>query len=173
VYVVVTGPPGSGKSTLSRELAGFLDLPLLVKDDYKQAALDDEPAETLAASRVAGRKAVQAMLSAARVAKQGVLDSVWVDRPKALSQIADLRAVGEVVEVFCRCDVDTMRRRYLNRAPTRGPGHFDDERDEEELWPSEALRPLGGPWPVVEVDTSGPVDVPDVAERVRRRRSRR
>ena len=173
MYVVVTGPPGSGKSTLSRELARLLDLPLLAKDDYKQAALDHEPAETVEDSRVTGRKAVQAMLSAARVAKQGVLDSVWVDRPGALSQIADLQAVGEVVEVFCRCDVDTMRRRYLERAPTKGPGHFDDERDEEELWPPEALRPLGGPWPVVEADTSGPVDVPELAEWVRRTRSRR
>ena len=43
----------------------------------------------------------------------------------------------------------------------------------EELWPEDALRPLAGGWPVVEVDTSGPVDVRDVAERVRRTRSRR
>ncbi len=66
-----------------------------------------------------------------------------------------------------------MRRRYRERAPTKGPGHFDEERADEELWPPEALEPLAGTWPVVEVDTSGPVDVPDVAARVRRTRSPR
>jgi chloramphenicol 3-O-phosphotransferase len=31
-YVVVTGPPPSGKSTLARALAALLDLPLLVRE---------------------------------------------------------------------------------------------------------------------------------------------
>jgi ABC-type lipoprotein export system ATPase subunit len=35
-----------------------------------------------------------------------------------------------------------------------------------------ALHPLAGPWLVIEVDTSVTVDVRDVAERVRRTRSR-
>jgi predicted kinase len=173
VYVVVTGPPASGKSTLSRELAALLALPLLAKDDYKQALLDDAAVMTVDESRATGRRAVQAMLSAARAGGHGVLDSVWVDRVRALREIDGLQAIGEVVEVFCRCDEETMRRRYRERAPTKGPGHFDDERADGELWPPEALEPLAGPWPVVEVDTSGHVDVRDVAARVRRTRSPR
>lgn len=50
---------------------------------------------------------------------------------------------------------------------------LDEQRPDEELWPEDALRPLDGGWPVVEVDTSGPVDVRDVAELVRRMHSRR
>ena len=157
---------------MSRELARLLELPLLAKDEYKQALLDDEPARTVEDSRVVGREAVQAMLSAARAGRRGVLDSVWVDRDRARSEIRVLQGIGEVVEVFCRCDPDTMRQRYRDRTPTKGPGHFDDARYDDELWPAEALSPLAGPWPVIEADTSGDVDVLDVAARIRRRRSR-
>jgi hypothetical protein len=66
-----------------------------------------------------------------------------------------------------------MRSRYEQRATGKGEGHFDEQRPDEELWPEDALRPLAGGWPVVEVDTSGPVDVREVAERVTRTRSRR
>jgi predicted kinase len=105
-YVVVTGPPASGKSSLSRVLAEELGLPLLAKDDFKQHLLDREQPATVEESRETGRAAVRAMLAAARGAGRGVLDSVWVDRVQA---VRDLAALGDVVEVFCRCDVETMR----------------------------------------------------------------
>ena len=111
-----------------------------------------------------------ALLAVARDAGSGVLDSVWVDRDRSVRRLRDL---GDVVEVFCRAEVDLMRSRYERRAPGKGDGHFDEQRPDEELWPEDALRPLDGGWPVVEVDTSGPVDVREVAERVRRTRSRR
>ena len=164
MYVVVTGPPGSGKSTLSRALADALGLPLLAKDEIKQQLIDEHPVPTVGVSREVGAAAVRALLVAARDRGEGVLDSVWVDRSRAVGMLAELPAV---VEVFCRCDVETMRERYVRRAPARGPGHFDDERPDDELWPSRSLRPLAGGWPVVEVDTSGPVDVDEVVARLR------
>ena len=168
-YVVVTGPPASGKSSLSRVLAEELGLPLLAKDDFKQHLLDREQPATVEESRETGRAAVRAMLAAARGVGRGVLDSVWVDRVQAAR---DLAALGDVVEVFCRCDVDTMRARYAVRAPTKGPRHFDEERAETELWPDPALHPLAAGWPVVEVVTDDVVDVRDVVSRIRRARPR-
>jgi hypothetical protein len=95
---------------------------------------------------------------------EAVLDSVWADRTTAVRRLA---ALGEVVEVFCRCDLDLMRERYARRAPTKGAGHFDAERPAEELWPPRSLGPLAGGWPVLEVDTVGPVDVDEVVGRIR------
>jgi hypothetical protein len=39
VFVVVSGPPASGKTTLSRAIAPVLGLPLIAKDTIKQALM--------------------------------------------------------------------------------------------------------------------------------------
>jgi predicted kinase len=163
VYVVVTGPPASGKTCLSRELAVVLGLPLLAKDVIKQGLIDVLGAADVDTSRALGRASVAALLAVAADNGGAVLDSVWVDRRRAVDQ---LRSLGKVVEVFCRADVDVMRSRYRERARTKGPGHFDEARPEDELWPDTALRPLDGGWPLIEVDTSGPVDVAALATAV-------
>jgi predicted kinase len=176
VYVVVTGPPASGKSTLARAVAGELGLPLLAKDTVKQALLDVWGAADVEASKDVGRAAVAVLLAVARDTGSGVLDSVWVDRARARVELA---ALPDLVELFCRVDVETMRARYETRSMTKGAGHFDDERSDDELWPAEAQAPLDGGWPVLEVDTTGSVDVPALVVQVRdvgrarRRRSRR
>lgn len=58
-----------------------------------------------------------------------------------------------------------MRARYRARSLTRGPGHFDEERSEEELWGAHTSTPLGL-GPLLEVDTSGEVDVSAAAAAV-------
>ena len=109
MYVVVTGPAGSGKSTLSRPLAEQLRLPLLVKDSFKEALLEQGPVATVEDSRVVGRAAVLAMLSAARSLEGG---SSTACGSTARSSASDRRAAeAEVVEVFCRCGSRTMRQR--------------------------------------------------------------
>jgi len=163
MYVVVTGPPASGKSTLARVLADRLGWPLLAKDAIKERLVREAEPRTVEESRELGREAVRLLLTAATRVDQAVLDSVWVDRAAAVRRLA---ALGEVVEVFCRCDLDVMRERYRHRAPTKGAGHFDAERPEEELWPPQSLDPLRGGWPVLEVDTGGPADVGEVAGRI-------
>ena len=63
------GWPGSGKSTPAAALAAELGLPLLAKDEIKEALVEGlgRP-ETAAASQRLGRAAVLAMLSTARTA---------------------------------------------------------------------------------------------------------
>ena len=161
-YVVVSGPPASGKSFLAPALATALDLPLLAKDVVKDALIDVLGAPDLPRSRELGRAAVHVLLAVARTAGRGVLEGVWFDYARA--PLAALP--GPLVEVFCRCPPDVLRARYAARSTGRGAGWFDLDRDPDELWNTEVGTPVAGDWPVLEVDTSGEVDVAGLAARI-------
>ena len=147
-----------------------LALPLLAKGILKEALLAERPPVDVEDSRRLGRRAVELILAEARSRGLGVLDSVWVDRGRAVRELAMLAEGDQLVELFCRCDLETMGSRYRQRTPTKGAGHFDDQRPEEELWPEAALRPLAGPWRVVEVETTTAVDLDALVARLTGRR---
>lgn len=167
MYVVVTGLPGSGKSTLGRELASALGLPFLDKDDFLEAAfagydeVDPERRSTLS------READGPFRDAAEKAGAAVLVSFW--RHPLVSLTAGtptnwLRNRGDVVEVFCRCPVDVALDRF--KARDRHEGHGDDRKPETMLRAQfadlAALGPLGF-GRLVEVDTSTRVDVTELS----------
>ena len=162
LYVLVGGWPGSGKSTLAVALAAELGLPLLAKDEIKEALADalGAPADVAGSQRL-GRAAVLAMLRVARRCPGAVLDSTWFDYTGPL--VAALP--GRVVEVRTVLPRELARQRYRARAEHRHAGHLDRERTEDELW-GRPVDPLGA-GPLVEVDTSGPLDVPALAARLR------
>lgn len=157
-FVLVAGWPGSGKSTLAAALAAELGLPLLAKDEIKEALMEvlGQP-ETLAASQRLGKAAVLAMLRAARTCPGAVLDSTWFGYALPLARTLP----GRLIEVHCTVSLDLARARYRARTGHRHAGHLDDARTNQELW-GEPARPLGL-GPVVMVDTSSPVDIAELA----------
>lgn len=159
-FVLVGGWPAAGKTTLARGLASELDVPYLSKDEIKEALMDalGAPA-TVEESRELGRAAVSAVLRAAQGCSAAVIDSTWFRSARPLVD----ELTGPFVEIRCRVHVELVRKRYRERV--RDERHLDHLRSEEELWGRE-VAPLGV-GPVVEVDTSGPVDVPALADRVR------
>jgi hypothetical protein len=157
LFVVVDGPPASGKSTLAPRLAEALGLPLVAKDTIKDAFMAVLPPADIEASRQIGRAAVAALLAVAAESPVGaVLESNFY-RSVAAGELGSLP--GVVVEVFCRCSEQTARERYRRRAGTRHAGHFDTRRADDELWNDEICEPVAGGWPVIEVDTNGPIDI--------------
>jgi hypothetical protein len=100
------------------------------------------------------------MLRVATRCPGAVLDSTWFDYARPL--VAALP--GRVVEVRTALPRELARERYLARAAGRHAGHLDLARTEDELW-GRPVAPLGA-GPVVEVDTSGPVDVSALATRL-------
>jgi predicted kinase len=163
-FVVVSGPPASGKSTLAPQLAHELGLPLVAKDTIKDALMSVLRVPDVEASRQLGRAAVAAMFAVAGASPVGaVVESNLYRHTREL--VASLP--GAVVEVFCRCDRNVAAARFNARAGTRHAGHFDDVRAADELWNDEVSEPLAGGWPVVEVDTNDTVDVDAVLRSVR------
>jgi hypothetical protein len=93
-----------------------------------------------------------------------VLESVW-RRSRARAELG--RLPGHIVEVFCRCDPQLAAQRYALRAGTRAAGHFDAQRTLAELWNGEVGQPVAGGWPVIDVDTSGPIEVAPLIAHIR------
>lgn len=166
MFVLVTGPPASGKTTLSTALAAELGLPRLAKDTIKHGLLQVLDAPDVAASRTIGAAAVRALLAVASENSGAVLDSVWVS-PDSVVWLQALP--GPIVEVFCQCDLDELRRRHRARADDRRGREHDVELDrpETERWNAGTMRPVAGGWPVLRLDTASAVDLGELAERLR------
>jgi predicted kinase len=160
LYVLVSGPPASGKSTLAPPTAAYLGLPLIAKDTIKEALMSAAAPRDVEASRALGRAAIAVMYAVAADAPRGaVLENAF----RRAAALVDLRALrGRLVEVHCRCARDVALERYRARGTARHAGHFDHERSPEELWNPEVVGPIGDGWPVLGVDTNRPVELASV-----------
>jgi predicted kinase len=165
--VLVSGPPGAGKSTVAEALAAELGSALFAKDRIKEMLHDTlgEDAD-LAWSRRLGAAAMEMLWALAASAPAVVLEAnFWPDDPRHRAHAQALSTVR--VEVHCVCPVEECLRRYAERAPSRHVVHVDREAKLASVAAFErSARPLEL-GPVVRVDTTVTVDIGALAARVR------
>lgn len=164
--IVVSGLPGSGKTTVARQLAPLLDLAVLDKDDFLESlfreATEDNREIDSALRYELSRRADDMLIEESKTTERAAVASFW--RRPELSETAGtpfewLRELPNVVEVYCRCDPDTAARRFIGRS--RHPAHGDESKSVDQLLQQftqlDGLGPLGVSR-LVEVDTTGAVD---------------
>lgn len=175
LVVVVTGLPGSGKSTVARQLATLLGLPLISKDVIKEALWDAlgevEPAEHRgdAWRRQLGGAARRVMwrLLADAVGGAVVDDNLLADSAGEAAQAVQQAGAVHVHEVWCAIPPEEARRRFESRERLHPVHRVVTDADWSRWEP--LARPLGL-GQVHRVDASTAVDAAALAEQISRRR---
>lgn len=163
-FVVVSGLPGSGKTTLARRLAPALNLPLIDKDDILDGQFESQGIGDAAWRRTLSRESDAVFEAAAMSSSGAILVSCWhlpgmaTDSGTSTHWLSALSKV--VVNVDCLCSPDVAAGRFEER--TRHVGHLDTEvTAADRLASIRAQSRLGhlDIQPRIEVDTSVGVDV--------------
>jgi predicted kinase len=165
--VLVSGAPGSGKTTLAIPLAAQLRLPLLSKDVIKEQLFDTlgvGNGDALSWSRSLGAASMELIWTLARYFPEAVLEANF--RPRSsYEQSRILELSDRVVEVNCVCPPEVASKRYAARARSgrQHPTHV--QRDLREDFDAEYDIPIGI-GTVINVDTTRTVDVPSLAREI-------
>jgi predicted kinase len=172
MFVLVNGLPGSGKTTLARQLSEYLLLPRISKDEIKETLADvmgprpEDAAAARAWSDALGRAASETVWTLLSAAPAGsVIEGPWLANVRQLAAAGVARAgVRDLQEVWCEVPVDLAKERFMERIVSRHPVHLDDLPGLEKRWQlwSRAAEPLGI-GAVHRVSTSRPVDLSRLA----------
>jgi len=172
-FVVISGLPGSGKTTLGRQLAPVLNLPLIDKDDILGRLFESKGVGNAAWRRTLSRESDVILQREAMSSADGaILASFWrlPGMPSDSGTPADWldAASHDVVHVHCCCELEVAASRFIQRR--RHPGHLDDETSSEDVLAS--LRKLSQ-MPLldigrrIDVDTSLAPNLQEVIRAIR------
>ena len=162
--VLVGGAPGSGKTTLAVELATRLQLPLLAKDDIKEALGDVLGTRDLGWSRQLGAATyavMEAIAARSLAGGAGLILEANFTRERSEHWLRGLAERADARVVLCRTPRD--RDRFAARAGTRHSIHPDDVSVE---WPTAEDFAIDLGVPRLDVDTTSGY-APDIESIVR------
>ena len=125
--LLITGLPGTGKTTLARQFALRYATPLIAKDLIKEPMLNVLGAGTAAHSRLLSDASFAVMFAVAREFVSANIDLILEGnfRPGEHEEVLAALGCKRIAQVLCRIDESKRLARLAARQDVRHAGHRD------------------------------------------------
>lgn len=181
VLVVVSGPPGAGKTTLAARLGAEVGLPVFDRDDLKDAMFEVLGWSDREWSMKVGRASYVLLYSIIELLAQAGVSLIAETNFRNPDGGDSLRSIvaatgASLIEIHCSAAPDVLLRRFRERWESGGrhpghvAGHFDLDRAETGEQFASGHPPLAIGDVLLEVDTTDPekIDWDAITTHVRR-----
>jgi predicted kinase len=143
LLVIISGPPGAGKTSIGRRLATDARLPFFTKDDFKDTLFDvlgiDDRAWSMKIGQAAAELLFKVVLLHLEAGHSLVVENAFIPKYRA-QPFEELRRrfSFRTLQIWCWAKTTVLFERFASRARAgeRHPGHVDHLSRPSSLRPS-------------------------------------
>jgi len=132
VLIIITGLPGTGKTTIARKIANAFNLPLIIRDDIKETIFDAVGWSDREWSKKVGLSSYKLLYyfldEIMKTGKSLIVETNFAtERDSASLQERVVKYNYDPLQIVCQCEGEVLYERFKNRSESeeRHPGHGD------------------------------------------------